>query len=193
MRALRTAGAAVAAALVLTACSSTPAPAPATSAAPSRAAVAEPAAPASSVPGSSAPARPAPVNHCAGNHAAQKAIVSLRAQHMWMCARHRTVYSTAITSGAVGAWTRTPTGTYMVQGRNRDTTLTLNTGATYAVKYWIPFDAPMFGFHDSSWQHFPYGSPRYRTAGSHGCVHMPLKAIAFFYRWVARPTAVHIF
>lgn len=111
---------------------------------------------------------------------------------MWMCAGHRMVYSTAITSGMAGPWTSTPTGDYVVQGRVRDTALTLNTGATYAVKYWIPFDGPLFGFHDSSWQHFPYGSARYRTAGSHGCVHMPLKAIAFFYRWVARPTAVHI-
>ena len=60
------------------------------------------------------------------------------------------------------------------------------------MKYWIPFDAPLFGFHDSSWQKFPYGSPKYKTDGSHGCVHMPVKAIAFLYRWVARPTAVHI-
>jgi lipoprotein-anchoring transpeptidase ErfK/SrfK len=70
--------------------------------------------------------------------------------------------------------------------------LTLNTGATYPVRYWIPFDAPLFGFHDSSWQRFPYGSPKYQTDGSHGCIHMPLRAIAWFYRWVARPTAVHI-
>jgi lipoprotein-anchoring transpeptidase ErfK/SrfK len=91
-----------------------------------------------------------------------------------------------------GQWTGTPTGNYWIQGRNRNTTLTLNTGATYAVKYWIPFDAPLFGFHDSSWQKFPYGSPKYKTDGSHGCVHMPLAAIAFLYRWSARPTAVHI-
>ena len=60
------------------------------------------------------------------------------------------------------------------------------------VKRDSPFDAPLFGFHDSSWQKFPYGSPKYRTHGSHGCVHMPLRAIAWFYNWVARPTAVHI-
>ena len=43
--------------------------------------------------------------------------------------------------------------------------LTLITGEQYTVKYWIPFDAPLFGFHDSSWQKFPYGSPKYRTHG----------------------------
>ena len=45
------------------------------------------------------------------------------------------------------------------------------------MKYWIPFDAPLFGFHDSSWQKMPYGSQKYRTKGSHGCIHMPLAAI----------------
>lgn len=131
-------------------------------------------------------------NHCAHNRATQKVIVSIKAQHLWMCAGHRLVRQSAVTTGMVGQWTNTPTGNYMIQGRNRDTTLTLNTGATYAVKYWIPFDAPLFGFHDSSWQHFPYGSPKYKTQGSHGCVHMPVRAIAFLYRWAGRPTAVHI-
>ena len=134
----------------------------------------------------------APPNRCAHNRTAQKVIVSIKAQHLWMCARHRLVRQTPVTTGMAGRWTNTPTGNYWIQGRNRNTTLTLNTGATYAVKYWIPFDAPLFGFHDSSWQKFPYGSPKYKTDGSHGCVHMPVKAIAFLYRWVARPTAVHI-
>ena len=52
--------------------------------------------------------------------------------------------------------------------------------------------APLFGFHDSSWQHFPYGSAKYRTHGSHGCVHMPLHAIAFLYRWGDTGTPVRI-
>jgi lipoprotein-anchoring transpeptidase ErfK/SrfK len=133
------------------------------------------------------------VNHCAHNAAAQKVLVSIRKQHLWMCARHRTVYDTPVTTGMAGPWTSTPTGRYRIQGRTRNTVLTLNTGQTFPVKYWIPFDAPLYGFHDSSWQHFPYGSQKYRTNGSHGCVHMPLEAIAFLYRWVARPTAVRIY
>lgn len=137
-----------------------------------------------------------PVNHCVHNRRSQKAIVSIAAQHMWMCARHRTVYSTAVTTGMTGRDTETPTGNYWIQGRNRNTVLNVNLGngryKDYPVKYWIPFDAPLYGFHDSSWQHFPYGDNKYRTDGSHGCVHMPLRAIVWFYRWVARPTAVHI-
>jgi lipoprotein-anchoring transpeptidase ErfK/SrfK len=138
-----------------------------------------------------APARK-PRNFCAHNAAAQKVIVSISKQHAWMCAHHRDVFTTPVTTGMVGQWTHTPTGHYMIQGRNMNTVLTLNTGATYDVKYWIPFDAPLFGFHDASWQHFPFGSPKYKTNGSHGCVHMPLKAMKFLYNWSARPTAVHI-
>ena len=123
--------------------------------------------------------RPLP---CSGNHG-QLVLVSLRRQHMWMCAGRHLVKDTPITSGMAGPYTSTPTGRYAIQGRDRNTVLTLNTGAQYDVKYWIPFDAPLFGFHDSSWQHFPYGSPKYRKHGSHGCVHMPLRAIAFLYRW----------
>lgn len=129
---------------------------------------------------------------CTTNERAKYVFVSLRRQHMWMCARHRVVRSTAITSGMVGQYTQTPTGTYAVQGLNRNTVLTLNTGATYPVKYWIPFDAPLFGFHDSSWQDFPYGSSKYRTAGSHGCVHVPLAAIKFLYNWAGIGTTVRI-
>ncbi len=125
-----------------------------------------------------------PWNYCAHNTAAQLVRVSLDLQRMWLCAHSRTVRTSAITSGMSGPYTETPTGRFHIQGLNRDTVLTLNTGATYDVKYWIPFDAPLFGFHDSSWQHFPYGSPKYRTAGSHGCIHVPLREIAFLYRWV---------
>jgi lipoprotein-anchoring transpeptidase ErfK/SrfK len=133
------------------------------------------------------------VNHCAGNTQAQLVKVSLSAQHMWLCNRATTVLDTAITSGASALpYDSTPTGNFHIQGRNRNSVLTLNTGQQYNVKYWVPFSAPLFGFHDSSWQDFPYGSPKYRTEGSHGCVHMPLTAIAFLYRWAHVGTPVQI-
>ena len=118
--------------------------------------------------------------------------VSLRKQHLWLCARARVAFSTAITSGMAGPYTSTPTGHYAIQGVTRDTTLTLVSGATYRVRYWIPFDGPLFGFHDASWQTFPYGSARYRTDGSHGCVHLPLEAMAFLARWAQVGTPVVI-
>jgi lipoprotein-anchoring transpeptidase ErfK/SrfK len=148
-------------------------------------------APAVAVP--STPPKPVVVNHCAGNTRDQLVKVSLRDQHMWLCHLGTTALDTAITSGAASLpYDSTPTGTYQIQGRNRNSVLTLNTGRQYNVKYWIPFNAPLYGFHDSSWQNFPYGSPLYKTQGSHGCVHMPLQAITFFYHWVHMGTRVII-
>lgn len=191
--------AAVVAGVVLSACTSgnDPSRAPATpmSSTTSAAAAAAPVvAPVSSAPVTTPPAKPTPKpkNYCAGNTAAQKVIVNVRKQHAWMCAKHTDVFDTGVTTGMVGQWTETPTGNYQIQGRDTNSVLTLNTGATYNVKYWIPFDGPLFGFHDSSWQQFSYGSPKYKTQGSHGCIHMPLKAMKFLYTWSAQPTDVHI-
>jgi lipoprotein-anchoring transpeptidase ErfK/SrfK len=132
-------------------------------------------------------------NACAANTAAQLVLVSVAKQHAWMCAGSHLAYDTAVTTGAVELpYDSTPTGTYRIQGKTTDTTLTLLSGATYAVSYWIPFDGPLFGFHDSSWQNFPYGSPRYRTEGSHGCIHMPLAAMKVLYDWAAVGATVTI-
>ena len=137
---------------------------------------------------------PAVENRCAGNTIPQYVAVSIHEQHMWLCHLGTLVLDTPVTTGAssVAADDATPTGTFHIQGRDTNTTLTLNTGRQYAVKYWIPFSAPLYGFHDSSWQTFPYGGPQYTTQGSHGCVHMPLQAIRFFYGWVQLGATVHI-
>ena len=140
-----------------------------------------------------APKPAPPPNACAKNTAAQLVRVSVTKQRVWMCAGTRTVYSAPVTTGAVDLpYDSTPTGTFQIQGKTTDTTLTLLSGETYAVNYWIPFDGPLFGFHDSSWQNFPYGISRYRTEGSHGCVHTPLAAMKFLYDWAAVGTTVDI-
>ena len=140
----------------------------------------------------SAPSKPPAPNPCRNNRSPKRVLVKLDVQQLWMCRLTRVVYGTPITSGVPGRYTSTPTGSYVIQARTRDTTLTLIDGRTYAVKYWIPFDAPLFGFHDSSWQDFPYGSPRYKQDGSHGCIHMPLQAIRFLYNWGDVGTSVRI-
>ncbi len=59
------------------------------------------------------------------------------------------------------------------------------------VRYWMPFDGD-FGFHDSSWQTFPYGSPGYKANGSHGCIHLPLPEMRWFFNWSDTNTTVTI-
>jgi len=137
------------------------------------------------------PRRPV-VTPCTKNRLRKYVFVSIRRQQMWMCARNHVALQTPITTGRASRYTNTPTGRFTIQGRMRNTTLTPIDGSSYAVKYWIPFQGSEFGFHDSSWQHFPYGSAKYRTHGSHGCVHMPLHAIAFLYRWGDTGTPVRI-
>lgn len=120
-------------------------------------------------------------------------MVSIRQQHAWACAHHATVLSTAVTTGAVDrSGDATPRGTFAVQGLNRNTVLNTSAAGHYRVKYWIPFHLGVWGFHDASWQRIPFGSRRYVTRGSHGCVHMPVAAIRWLFHWVHYGTPVQV-
>jgi hypothetical protein len=147
---------------------------------------------AASVP-SPATSKPAPsvtTNHCAGNAKARAVIVSLKAQHAWYCSGTKLAFDSKITTGRTA--TRTPTGHFTVRAKLNNTVLTPNTGEHYFVKYWIAFSGTEYGFHDASWQKIPFGSTKYSSAGSHGCVHLPLKAAKFLYSWATVGTAVTI-
>ncbi|MBE7189961.1 L,D-transpeptidase [Jatrophihabitans endophyticus] len=123
-------------------------------------------------------------SRCPTTRADQVVVVSIAVQHAWLCHRGRTVRGFPVTTGRTTRNMRTPTGHFRIQGRNRNSILTLDSGRQYDVKFWIPFQAPDFGFHDAPWQRIPFGSPQYRRHGSHGCVHLPRHAAAFLYRWV---------
>jgi len=112
----------------------------------------------------------------------QHVIVSVSQQHAWICAESRQVKDSAVTTGATATDDGTPLGTWHVQAKETDRTLTVLSGESFQVKYWIPYDG-VYGFHDSSWQTFPYGSQQYRTDGSHGCVHFPLTVMSWIYNW----------
>jgi L,D-transpeptidase catalytic domain len=130
---------------------------------------------------------------CLHNRRAQLIVVSIMRQHEWACARHRTVLSTPVTTGATSRpGDATPRGTFAVQGLDRGTVLTTSAAGRYRVKYWIPFHLGVWGFHDASWQTMPFGSRHYVTRGSHGCVHMPLAAIRWLFHWVHYGTRVRI-
>jgi lipoprotein-anchoring transpeptidase ErfK/SrfK len=128
-------------------------------------------------------ARPAPPSVCRANTDPQRIIVSIRQQHAWMCTGARQVMDSAVTTGASADGSGTPIGTWHIETKQTNTTLTVLTGEAYHVDYWLPYDGNVYGLHDSSWQTFPYGSQQYRTAGSHGCVHVPLGAMRWLYGW----------
>lgn len=117
--------------------------------------------------------------------------VDLSRQFARMCANHQQVRTTPVTTGAVDLGYGTPTGTWHVQNRVRDTTLYPAAGGAYPVNYWMPYDG-VYGIHDSPWQHFRYGSAKYRTHGSHGCIHVPGPTMAWLFRWAPVGTTVTI-
>jgi lipoprotein-anchoring transpeptidase ErfK/SrfK len=129
---------------------------------------------------------------CAHNRLAQLVVVSIERQHAWACAGTRTALSTPVTTGASRDGDATPRGTFAVQGLDPDTTLTTSGGASYHVRYWIPFRLGIWGFHDASWQTMPFGNSHYRTLGSHGCVHLPLAAMRTLFHWVHYGTVVRV-
>jgi hypothetical protein len=136
------------------------------------------------------PVEPTP---CRKNSSRQRVFVSIRHQHLWACAGHRTVLSTAVTTGMTErSGDATPRGRFAVQGIERNVRLTTDGPKSYRVHYWIPFRLGTWGFHDASWQTIPFGSQNYVTRGSHGCVHMPLPAIRRLFHWIRYGTSVVI-
>ena len=135
---------------------------------------------------------------CAGTPAGVKHIyVSIGEQHLWACTGDTLLLDSAVTTGA-SALTNvryaTPLGTSHIVGKSRNTVLAgkdVNGPWNDPVQYWMPFDGGI-GFHDSSWQTFPYGSPLYTTQGSHGCVHVPVGVIATLFDWAPISTPVTI-
>jgi hypothetical protein len=130
-----------------------------------------------------APPPPAPaLSPCRTNTDAQRVIVSIARQHAWVCAGPRQVKDSAVTSGATATGAGTPLGTWHIQAKQTDRMLTVLSGESFHVDYWMPYDG-VYGFHDAAWQTFPYGSAQYRTEGSHGCVHFPHPVMAWLYNW----------
>lgn len=118
-------------------------------------------------------------------------VVDLSTQSARMCRGGQQLRATWVTTGATAVGNGTPTGTWHVQARVRNTTLHPATGGAYRVRYWLPFAGP-YGAHDAPWQTLPYGSSAYRTRGSHGCVHVPGPMMAWLFGWAAVGTTVTI-
>lgn len=124
---------------------------------------------------------PADYTPCTSNQQQQLVLVSISKQRAWMCQGAQQVYSTLVTTGAANVGDGTPLGTWHVQDKQTDRYL-VGPGYRDYVHFWEPFDGD-FGFHDAPWQTMPYGSAGYRANGSHGCVHLPEKAMSWFFNW----------
>jgi hypothetical protein len=135
---------------------------------------------------------------CAGTALGVRHIyVSISKQHLWACTGPVLLIDTAVTTGASALKNvrdATPTGTWRTYSKVRNTVLAghdANGSWRDPVAYWMPFYLG-YGFHDSSWQTFPYGSSLYTTKGSHGCVHVPIAALRVIFNWAPVGTLVTI-
>jgi lipoprotein-anchoring transpeptidase ErfK/SrfK len=128
---------------------------------------------------------------CSSNKLSQLILVNITQQHMWACQGSDLVYDTPVTTGAyLVAGDSTPTGTWHIYAKETDTHL-IGPSWDDFVNYWLPFYSA-YGFHDATWQTFPFGGAQYPTQGSHGCVHLPLTAMAWLYNWANVGTTVTI-
>lgn len=127
---------------------------------------------------------------CAGNTAPQHIMVSISQQHAWACAGARLLLSVPVTTGVPVPDRETRVGTWTIQDKQTNRDL-VGPGYSEFVHYWIPYDGD-FGLHDATWQKFSFGTDGWRTDGSHGCVHMPLDAMAWVFTWAQVGTPVTI-
>ncbi|HEX4402249.1 MAG TPA: L,D-transpeptidase [Galbitalea sp.] len=144
------------------------------------------------------PVVPAPAAACAATPAGVDHIyVSIAQQTLWACTGPTLFTTTAVTTGAsalTNVHDATPVGTWRIYSKVRNTVLTghdANGSWRDPVAYWMPFYGA-YGFHDASWQTFPYGSPLYTTQGSHGCVHVPVAVLGTLFNWAPIGTLVTI-
>jgi lipoprotein-anchoring transpeptidase ErfK/SrfK len=141
---------------------------------------------------------PVVFNPCRTQTAARLLLVSVARQRLWVCDGHQLVRQTAVTTGTTvvrnGVDDATPLGSWQIQAKYQDVHLRgrdANGPWDDYVQYWLPFDGSV-GFHDASWQSFPFGGRQYHSDGSHGCVHLPTLMAGWLYAWASVGTTVTI-
>lgn len=123
--------------------------------------------------------------------------VNLSTQHATFYDGGNVIWESDFVSGKPDADHATPTGVYVVNGKQSPSTLIGTVEASTGepeyeteVQYWMPFVGNAVGFHDASWQS-SFGGTRYADGyGSHGCINLPTSAAASLYGLIAEGDVV---
>lgn len=115
--------------------------------------------------------------------------VSVAQQHMWFYENGKLVVDTDVVTGNKDS-ADTPTGTYSIESRAQDTTLT-GEGYSSFVSYWMGFYGG-YGIHDASWRS-SFGGDIYEGNGSHGCVNTPYEKVKIIYEHTDYGTPVYVY
>ena len=117
--------------------------------------------------------------------------VDLSAQHMWYIVNGAVAMETDVVTGRPVPSRVTPEGVYTILEKKLDKVLvgekdpaTGKPEYETPVDYWMRVTWTGIGFHDASWQS-SFGGSRYQTsAGSHGCINMPVSKAAELYNLI---------
>lgn len=122
--------------------------------------------------------------------------VSIKKQKAYLYVNGKLRRTAKVVTGKKGVHD-TSKGTWYVEYKTRNTHLDGSTvGFSYylPVKYWIPLKGTGgVGLHDASWRSYgSYGGSYYKTSGSHGCINMRTKDVAYFYKYLKAGSRVSI-
>ncbi len=125
--------------------------------------------------------------------------VDLSAQHMWYIVDGSIALETDVVTGIPTPDRITPAGVYSILEMKRNKTLVGTTNPATGkpiyetpVRYWMRVTWTGIGFHDADWQS-SFGGTRYQTsAGSHGCINMPVSKAGELYGMLNMGTPVII-
>lgn len=123
--------------------------------------------------------------------------VNLSTQHATFYDGDSVIWESDFVSGKPDPEHATPTGVYVLNGKQSPSTLIGTVEASTGepeyeteVQYWMPFVGNAVGFHDASWQS-AFGGSRYAEGyGSHGCINLPTDAAASLYGIIAQGDVV---
>ena len=121
--------------------------------------------------------------------------IDITKQHVVYFEKGKKKFETDCVSGCVIAGHSTPTGVYQIRNKLRN--ITLKGGGKKGskgyyespVSYWMAFIGGSIGLHDATWRS-NFGGEIYKTAGSHGCVNLPLKNAGKLYNMISIGTPV---
>ena len=97
--------------------------------------------------------------------------INITRQYLWFYKEGKLIAQGSIVSGNPNRGYATKTGTYMLNYKQKGSTLR---GPDYEIRveYWMPFYGNI-GIHDASWR-YSFGRKIYKRNGSHGCINAPL-------------------
>lgn len=135
-------------------------------------------------------------SHGANDYGDSYVEINLTAQHLYLYKNGSMIFDTDMVTGNVSAGNGTPPGAFEIKYTQKGSVLRglNNDGTRYntEVDYWMPFNGNI-GMHDASWRHGKFGGTIYKTAGSHGCVNLPVSSAKTIFENVSKGYPVLVY